>query len=240
MERFALGPHRGGKWTVWVAAALLAAGCSDDDNNTADGTTIIGGGSSSGNAGGTSSTGNGASNGAPSISGKPRANVSPGEAYYFAPTVRDADGDELSFVIYNRPDWMTFDAASGALSGIPALQDAGHYPNVIIRVSDGKVSTSLSPFSVDVLPSDTTSAFLTWIPPTEYEDGSPLFDLAGYRVRYGVDSGSYTGLVEIADPYTTVLGLDFLPVDTYYFVITAFSYAGAESDFSNEETIALN
>ena len=227
----------GSRLPILGVLTILLAGCGGDDNSPAG----------SANAGSTSSsptaTNQGATperNGAPVIQGDPAKAIMPGEKYTFIPEVADADGDPLQFRIFNRPDWLQFNASTGVLSGTPTLDDAGHYPNVIIRVSDGYASSQLWPFSIDVMPTEVDSAFLTWVPPTEYEDGSPFYELAGYRVRYGVNSGQYSDLIEIPDPYTTVLGLDFLSNETYYFVITAFSHAGAESDFSNEEQIALN
>ena len=40
---------------------------------------------------------------------------------------------------------------------------------------------------------------LSWQPPTEREDGSPLGELSGYRIYYGTESRSYFGTVEIEE-----------------------------------------
>ena len=235
MEWFAQARLELRAWAL-LTVIVCAAGCKHEDFEATD---RVAQGLPFGAAPPTTTPGLGRNSG-PRISGTPRATVAPGETYLFTPSASDADGDALKFSVYNRPDWLAFDDKSGALSGIPKVADVGHYANVTIQVTDGAVSMALSPFSVDVLPTDVESAFLTWVPPTEYEDDSPLFELAGYRIRYGVGSGSYTDLIEVDDPTTTVLGLDFLPPDTYYFVITAYNYAGTESDFSNEAVITLN
>ncbi len=242
MDRFALSGRRAPALAC-MAAAVVLAGCGEDgdDENTA--ASVFPTPQASPTT--TQSTDR---NRAPVISGVPNLAVDVGNAYDFAPTATDYDGDALRFTVFNLPHWLSFDSETGQLEGTPSADDAGYYPNIIVRVSDGHASASLPPFALNVF-SDGASlstegvippAYLTWVPPTEYEDGSPFYELAGYRVRYGLSSGQYTDLVEIPDPFTTILDLGFLADQTYYFVITAYSYAGAESDFSNEETIALN
>jgi len=79
------------------------------------------------------------------------------------------------------------------------------------------------------------SATVAWNQSTTNSDGSPLLDLAGYRVYYGTSSGDYTTTVEISDPSATSTVIDNLPVNTtYYFALTAYDNFGNESAFSNE------
>jgi len=87
------------------------------------------------------------SNRPPAISGTPAASVAEGAPYSFTPTATDADGDNLTFGIVNKPGWASFNTATGTLSG---TADAGTYSGVVISVSDGVVSTSLGPFSIAV------------------------------------------------------------------------------------------
>src|SRR5687767_6502029 len=49
----------------------------------------------------------------------------------------------------------------------------------------------------------TGTAALAWVAPTQNADGSPLSDLAGYRILYGTTPGDYTKTVTISSPYTT-------------------------------------
>ncbi|HZX49313.1 MAG TPA: fibronectin type III domain-containing protein, partial [Nitrospirota bacterium] len=42
-------------------------------------------------------------------------------------------------------------------------------------------------------------AILTWDPPTTNSDGSPLTDLAGYKVYYGPTSGNYSAVIDVAN-----------------------------------------
>jgi len=89
----------------------------------------------------------------------------------------------------------------------------------------------------------TNSAILSWDPPTTNVDGTPLTDLAGYKIYYGTQSRSYDHVITIEDPdVTTYEVTDLTPGETYYFAVTAFDVSGNESDYSNEvsKTIPMN
>jgi hypothetical protein len=89
-------------------------------------------------------------NTAPTISGTPQGSVVAGATYMFVPTASDADGDKLTFSIANRPQWAAFSTANGQLSGTPTANNVGTTSNIRISVSDGKTTTPLAPFSVQV------------------------------------------------------------------------------------------
>jgi hypothetical protein len=173
-------------------------------------------------------------NRAPTISGTPTTSVKAGQAYAFEPTAADADGDTLKFTIANKPAWAAFDTATGALTGMPSAVDVRSYDNIVIGVTDGKTTVSLQAFSIVVTQFAQGSATLSWLPPTENVDGSPLSDLAGYRVRYGTVPGNYTQQLDVLNPGLTALVVEELSQTTWYFVITAINSAGAESDHSSE------
>lgn len=80
------------------------------------------------------------------------------------------------------------------------------------------------------------SATVSYTPPTQNSDGTPLTDLAGYRIYYGTSPDSYTQVIEIDDPSVTVYVVDNLAPATYYFVSTAVNSSGIESEFSNVAT----
>lgn len=74
---------------------------------------------------------------------------------------------------------------------------------------------------------------LSWIPPTRNTNGSPLTNLAGYRLSYGrsVDALPYT--IQIANPAATRYVIGELDSGVWYFSIRAYSTAGTESASSN-------
>ncbi|HEX9708334.1 MAG TPA: putative Ig domain-containing protein [Steroidobacteraceae bacterium] len=171
-------------------------------------------------------------NQSPVISGTPLTAAREGQAYEFVPSAADADGDALTFNISNRPPWASFNAATGRLSGTPGTGSAGDYSGISIRVSDGVASIALPSFSIDVQQASMGSATLSWLPPTTRIDGSPLTDLAGYRIHYGTSSGSYPNVVVIQNGGVTSAVIGNLPPATYYFVISAYDTTGLESDNS--------
>lgn len=77
------------------------------------------------------------------------------------------------------------------------------------------------------------SVTLEWEAPVARADGSPLNDLAGYRIYYGTNTGSYTSSVDIG-PSTTCVIDDLATGSTYYFVVTSYDSSGNESELSNE------
>jgi hypothetical protein len=82
-------------------------------------------------------------------------------------------------------------------------------------------------------------AELTWTAPTQNTDGSPLTDLAGFKLYMGTTlGGPYPVSIDIADPAATTFTVPNLSEGTYYFVSTAYNSAvpSQESDFSNEAT----
>lgn len=174
-----------------------------------------------------------ASNKAPTISGTPATAVNAGSAYAFRPTAADADGDTLTFAIANRPAWATFNAATGQLSGTPSSASTGTYANVVISVSDGKVSAALAPFAITVADASSGAASLTWLPPTENTDGSSLTNLAGYRIVYGASATQLTQSIQVTNVGMSSYVVEDLAPGTYYFAVRAYTSAGAESADSN-------
>jgi len=80
------------------------------------------------------------------------------------------------------------------------------------------------------------SATLSWTPPTQNEDGTPITDLAGYWIYYGTVSGNYPNSIQIADPTISTYVVDSLAAGNWFFVATAYNTAGIESAYSNEAT----
>ncbi len=87
-------------------------------------------------------------NRAPTISGTPATTATVGTAYNFQPSASDADGNTLGFTIANRPSWASFSTTTGRLTGTPTA--TGTFSNIVIGVSDGRVTTSLPAFSINV------------------------------------------------------------------------------------------
>jgi hypothetical protein len=169
---------------------------------------------------------------APAINGSPRQSVRVGEAFEFVPIASDPAGLRLTFDIANRPAWAGFDPVSGRLSGTPAKGDAGAYERIRITVSNGAASASLPEFSVQVVDASTGQVTIGWDPPTDNVDGSPLTDLAGYRVYYGRSPGALSNRLEIANAGATTAVIENLGPATWYFSVAAYTSGNVEGERS--------
>ena len=86
-------------------------------------------------------------------------------------------------------------------------------------------STKSSPFSSPLFASPKT-ATVSW-------DANTESDLSGYRIYQGTSSGSYNDALDVGDK--TSFSINNLVVGTtYFFVVTAYDFAGNESLFSEE------
>ncbi len=80
---------------------------------------------------------------------------------------------------------------------------------------------------------------LSWQPPTENVDGTPLTDLTGYHIHFGPDSRNYTDEVPVSGAGTTDQDL-VLASGSYYIAMTALDADGNESGYSNEVVKVVN
>jgi hypothetical protein len=175
-----------------------------------------------------------APNAAPTISGTPAASVVAGSSYSFTPTAGDTDGDTLAFSVSGKPGWATFSTATGKLSGTPTTADAGTYLNIVISVSDGEASAALAAFGVTVTrPAANGTATLSWSTPTENTDGSPVSDLAGFRVYHGSGPDALDEMTQLPDASATTHVFSQLASGTHYFAVSSYTTGGAESELSN-------
>jgi hypothetical protein len=180
-------------------------------------------------------------NSAPTISGTPVKTANVGTSYTFTPAAADANRDTLSFSVDNKPSWATFNTATGQLAGTPNA--ASTYANIVIRVSDGKAATALPAFSIAVAPATTGlpgSVTVSWLPPTQYIDGSTMSNLAGYRVRYGKSPTALSTVVTVANAGVANSVIEGLSPGVWYFTVTAFTSEGAESEDATVATATIS
>jgi hypothetical protein len=188
-------------------------------------------------------------NSPPQISGAPAGSVVVGKTYSFQPTATDPNGLRITFGIWNRPSWATFDGATGRLSGTPSAANVGTYSNIVIVAYDGYMKGSLSAFSIVVQPAaaapappvvttTTGSATVSWVPPTANTDGTVLSNLAGYRIYYGT-TPQLAQSVTVSNVGLTRYVLSGLAANTWYFAMTAYNNAGVESARTAVESIVV-
>jgi len=125
-------------------------------------------------------------NNAPKISGTPSTGLYVNQTYDFTPSATDADGDALNFTIENKPSWAVFNQTTGRLSGTAAV---GTFSNIVISVSDGQTSASLSSFTITV---SNRAPVISGTPQTSASLGSAYsfkpaaYDLDGQTLSYSI------------------------------------------------------
>ena len=208
------------RWPA-VACVILLAGCFGGDNAGSPDT---------------GDTPPPAANRPPVISGIPPSQVSVGRQWRFQPILSDPDGDNLAVSGVNLPGWINLDSVTGLAVGTPGEADVRTWQGIELTVSDGLASASLPRFSVAVLAAGaaTGTATLSWLPPTERIDGSPIGELAGYRILYGQVSRQYDHTVELNSAGITRYVVEGLTSGTWYFAIQAVTSDGLISEPSAE------
>jgi Putative Ig domain len=190
---------------------------------------------------------------APVISGTPATSVTALQSYSFQPTAMDPNGLRIVFGVWNKPTWLSFDATTGRLSGTAPSADVGVYSNIVITAYDGYSKAALPAFAITVKaptasvpppppPPVVTSASVTvsWSPPTQNSDGSPLTNLAGYRVYYGTTAANLNSSVTLANPGLARDVIENLTPATWYFAMTAYNSGGLESARTGTESVVVN
>lgn len=130
-------------------------------------------------------------------------------------------------------------SASTAQAATPSVASASIDP-----VSTRSVSTSgeaLDSGSNGDPPAPGSGAVtLSWTPPTENANGTPLTILAGYDIHYGTASGDYPQMITVSNPGIATYVVDNLTPGTYYFSVAAVDSQGAESPLSSEVSTTVN
>jgi hypothetical protein len=176
---------------------------------------------------------------APTISGTPNASAVVNSLYSFLPEASDADGDELSFSIVNKPAWASFDTTTGQLEGVPTSADVGTTNAIELSVTDGSSIAALVTFGITVEQAGPRSFTLSWTAPTQNEDGTALTDLAGYRIYYGTTTGQYSEEVALDSTGTSSHVIENLAAGKYFLVMTSVNSSGMESKYTPEISFDL-
>lgn len=143
-----------------------------------------------------------------------------------APGPRTAN---LRFSSMNLPDWARL-SSLGVVYGTPGSDDIGLYDQITLVASDGERFALLGPFSITVRnPEGARSVTVSWIPPRENTDGTPLEDLAGYRIEYAKFGKPFKTAFRARSATMSRVVLDFLEPGDYFFRIFAIAANGVES-----------
>ena len=89
-------------------------------------------------------------NEAPTIAGTPPATIAEDTAYRFIPEGGDKDANDMPvYSLSNNPAWLSVDADMGELSGTPANADVGEHTDIVLTVTSGGETATLT-FSIEV------------------------------------------------------------------------------------------
>jgi hypothetical protein len=166
----------------------------------------------------------------PKISGTPVTAAKTNQAYTFQPSAVDPEGGTITFNVSNKPAWASFDTKTGKLAGTPSSSSTGKFSGITIVATDGTNNSQLGPFDITVTSTAANgSATLSWQPPTENADGSPLTNLAGYVIRYGTRSDALTLELKVSNPGITSSVIESLTPATWFFTVSAYTSTGVES-----------
>jgi hypothetical protein len=77
------------------------------------------------------------------------------------------------------------------------------------------------------------TATVSWDAPTTNNNGTPLTDLAGYRIYYGSSPEELSHTVQISTVGLQTYVIDDLEAGTWYFAVRAVATNGTESTLSD-------
>ena len=135
-------------------------------------------------------------NSAPVISSTGVSTVEAGSAYSYTLASSDADGDTLTLSASTLPAWLSFDSATGVLSGTPAEADEGDHA-ITLTVSDGT--------------DEITQAFSIAVTVPVPVNNAPAITSTGVSTVEAGSAYSYTLASSDADGDTLTLSASTLP-----------------------------
>jgi hypothetical protein len=154
-----------------------------------------------------------------------------GAAYTALPSSSDPDGDALRYSADNLPPWASLDPNTGRISGTPGAGDEGEYESITVAAADASHRAVTAPFSITVFATTsagTGMASLHWQEPGSKLDGTPLDDLAGYRILFGRNADDLDQSVLVMNPRATSYDVDSLDTGVWYFAVIAVNVNGLE------------
>ena len=170
------------------------------------------------------------------VAGSTSDNAVVGQRWSYQPSIATPEDASVTVSASNLPDWITLDQSTGLLEGTPGEGDVRTWTNIQLTVTNGQQATQLSALSVTVVAQGAAmgTATVTWSAPTQRVDGSPIGQLAGYRVLYGKGSRDYDHTVELNTTGINRYVLEGLGSGTWYFAVQAITSDGLTSAPSRE------
>ena len=128
----------------------------------------------------------------------------------------------------NKPGLPGINTPIKTLPGVPVVP-LGPIPDKATEVNAQGVKTYR--FSGPG-PTGPGKATLTWDAPKTNVDGTPINDLAGYKIYFGSEPGKFSHVIDVGN--VTNFEITNLPSGEFYCAATAYDTSGNESTLSNE------
>jgi sugar lactone lactonase YvrE len=103
-------------------------------------------------------------NNVPTFTSTPVTSIAEGSVYFYTVTTNDLDGDQVSITVSTKPDWLSFNATTGILSGDSTGNLGIH--NVVLEANDGSGGIVQQSFTISVLTIPTVSTSTAEITPS--------------------------------------------------------------------------
>lgn len=139
----------------------------------------------------------------------------------------------------SRVSWANDRGGEGIANGTESWQAAGialelGENTVTITAEDAAGKIASKNIMINRESGENGAVTLSWDAPTARVDGTPLTNLAGYRIFYGRMSGTYDYQIEIGNPGVSTYIVDDLVPGDWFFALAAYDSDGLLSDHSNE------
>ena len=115
---------------------------------------------------------------------------------------------------------------------------AGTMGPLLCACQDQSSSGTVQPSSAQGTSNGTLT--LSWEAPTANSDGTPLLNLAGYRIYYGNAPSALSQVIDVTNTSLTRYVVEGLTAGTYYFAIASYNALGVEGSLSPEIATTVN
>jgi hypothetical protein len=144
----------------------------------------------------------------------------------------------VTVTLPNAPTYTTTFSSGTSYSRVITVKFRADAPatlrvNYTMTAGAGTINMQAAALSQAAVLQPTGSAILTWQPPALNTDGSPITDLAAFKVYWGTTQGTYSQSTKISNVAARTHTVTGLAKGTWYFVVTALNSQGTESPYSN-------
>ena len=140
---------------------------------------------------------------------------------------------KVTVTLAGAPTYTTTFSSSTTFSRVVTLKFRADAPGTLRVTYSQTAGTGSINMQAAALSQAASSTILTWAAPALNSDGSPLTDLAAFKVYWGTTQGAYSQSTKIASATARTYTVNGLTTGKWYFVVTALNSTGDESPYSS-------